>query len=275
MICKEFSPVFILTPYIKSYIIIEDIEGTITNQQMSIYPSGHLEMIISYGDDVVLFSDDVHHLKNTSGYLGGQILKPIYYKCSGKMRIISVIFNPYGFYRFLNIPQIEFTHRKIDLDLVFGSGSRVFIDKLCEETNFEKKVDILNALFCSFLQKNIPDSITIYHAAKIIKDSAGKVNIKKLSYLLNKNIKTIERDFNRIVGLSPKEFSRVIRFNKAFNALNDGKYTNVQDIIFDFGYYDQSHFINEFKQFTGLNPSDFIKKEDNGIEYSFREKVKI
>ena len=275
MICKEFSPVFILTPYIKSYIIIEDSEGTITNKQMSIYPSGHLEMIISYGDDVSLFSNDIHLMKKAGGYLGGQILKPVYYKCFGKMRIISVIFNPYGFYRFLKIPQIEFTHKKVDLDLIFKKDSNIFIDMLCEAESYDEKVNILNDLFCELLKKNTPDSITTYRAAKIIKKCTGNIKIKELSGLLNKNIKTIERDFNKIIGLTPKEFSRVIRFNKAFNSIFSGEYCNIHDVVYDFGYYDQAHLINEFKEFTGLSPSDFIKKENNDIEYSFREKVQI
>ena len=77
------------------------------------------------------------------------------------------------------------------------------------------------------------------------------------------------------MGISPKELTRVMRFNRAFNAINSGKPVDVQEIVFECGYYDQAHFINEFKRFTSLTPTAFINKQNESVERSFREVVKI
>ncbi len=153
MICEEFSPSPLLFPYIKSFIIIEDDEGDIQNQTMNIYPSGHLEMIISFGDRVI-FSQDDYNLRTASGYLGGQILEPVYYRCTGRMRILSVIFRPFGIYRFLNIPQSEFTSRRIDIDLLMGQGGKEFIARLCEEHTRAGKILLAEWFFQGLLQEN-------------------------------------------------------------------------------------------------------------------------
>ena len=77
------------------------------------------------------------------------------------------------------------------------------------------------------------------------------------------------------MGISPKELARVIRFNRAFNAINSAEPVDVQEIIYDCGYYDQAHFINEFKRFTSLTPTSFLYKKEKSVEKSFREVVKI
>jgi hypothetical protein len=82
---------------------------------MVIYPSGHLELILSYGDEVNFAIAERLRLLPGGGYLGGQISKPIDYICSGRLKVFSVIFRPWGAYRILQIPQKEFTDRRIDL----------------------------------------------------------------------------------------------------------------------------------------------------------------
>lgn len=274
MICEEFSPSPLLLPYIKSFIIIEDDEGDIKNQIMNIYPSGHLEMIISFGDRVI-FSRDDYNLRTAAGYLEGQILEPVYYRCLGRMRILSVIFRPFGIYRFLNIPQYEFTSRRIDLDLIMGRGGKEFIERLCEEPSRTGKILLADRFFQDLLRENEFRDHRIARAAFVIDRSEKKINITDLCDNLNISIKTLERDFSRIVGISPKELTRVMRFNRAFNAINSGEPVDVQEIVFECGYYDQAHFINEFKRFTSLTPTAFINKQNESVERSFREVVKI
>ncbi|PKL38936.1 MAG: hypothetical protein CVV44_08690 [Spirochaetae bacterium HGW-Spirochaetae-1] len=274
MFCQEYIPSQQLSSYIKSFILIEDEEGAFRNQPMNIYPSGHLEMIISFGDRVI-FSTDNYQLKSASGYLGGQILEPVYYRCLGNLRILSVIFRPYGIYRFLDIPQVEFNGRRIDLDLVMGRPGKDFIARLCDEPSREKKISLADSFFCNLLSGKAMKALHIARASFFLNNFRNDVNISSICTTLNVSIKTLERDFRRIVGITPKELSRVLRFNEAFNRINSGKCHDLQDLIFECGYYDQAHFINEFRLFTSLTPTAFINKQKETVERSFREVVKI
>ncbi len=274
MYFREYTPSPHLFPFIKSYIIIEDEEGEIRNQAMNIYPSGHLEMIVSYGDEVI-FSKDGFRLRGGAGYLGGQILEPVFYRCLGRLKVLSIIFRPYGIYRFLDIPQMEFNNKRIELELFMGAGVREFIGRLCDEPTREGKVAITDRFFGDLLILKTFRAAHIARASGFIKGFQGTDSLMALCRSLDISIKTMERDFRRIVGLTPKELSRVLRFNRAYNGINSGEYRDVHELITDCGYYDQAHCINEFRRFTLCTPGDFFSMRGETVERSFREVVKI
>ncbi len=274
MYYREYSPSQQLAPYIKSFIIIEDTEGDICNKPMHIYPSGHPEMIFSYGDTVVL-SPDRYILRSGEGYLSGQTLSPVFYRCTGKLRIISILFKPFGTYRFLGIPQREFTGARIPVDLLLNQQGKDHIDRLCNEPDRTQKLELLSAFFCSLLQTTRIKNLHIARASFFLQQMPRSSSIAAFCNMADISIKTLERDFRKVVGILPGELARVLRFNSAFNALQEGTDISLHDIIFNAGYYDQSHFINDFKRYTSLTPSHFINKQNEGIKHSFREIIRI
>ena len=83
---------------------------------------------------------------------------------------------------------------------------------------------------------------------------------------MNTNYKTIERKFNRVIGLPPSHFLKIRRFNKALHTIYACKYDTLTEVALDSGYYDQSHFIREFKQLTRYTPSEFLKEQFTIVE---------
>jgi len=271
MVCKTYSPIRALRPYIKSYILIEDNSQLMKGNWMTIFPSGHLEMILSYGDDVH-FSNG-YYLRSGHGYLSGQILEPIYYRCSGSLKIISIIFKPWGLYPFLNIPQDRLISSPIDLELLLKSNNNL-TQRIADEEKHEKKAATLNEYFYSLLTKMDRHLNPVSSSAGMILNSGGNMSIDGLCKHFNLNIKTIERNFKNVVGITPKAFSNIIRFNGAFEDIKSGKFGDIHDVIYRHGYYDQSHFIHEFKKYTGLSPSTFFEKGEK-VSHSLREIVSI
>ena len=68
----------------------------------------------------------------------------------------------------------------------------------------------------------------------------------------------LERQFNQQIGISPKEFINLTRFNKAFEKLQRGGKQTLSNIAWEFGYYDNAHFTNDFKRYTGKAPTEFF-----------------
>jgi len=271
MICKTYQPVPDLAPYIKSYILIEDDSQALKDTRMSIFPSGHLEMIFSYGDNV-LFSNGFN-LRPGHAYLSGQILGPTYYRCSGSLKVISIIFKPWGIYHFLNIPQNELINSPIDLELLLKNNNNI-TQRISDEDRHEGRVTILNDHFSSLLSNMDTDPEPITVSAGMILNSGGNISISRICEHIGLNIRTMQRNFKNVIGLTPKAFSRIIRFNNAFNDIESGKFRDIHQIIHRHGYYDQSHFINEFKQYTDLAPSAFLKAPGD-VNHSLREIVTI
>jgi AraC-like DNA-binding protein len=275
MFCRQYEPCDEMKPYIQSYIVFEDTKGFIKNKKMTIYPSGKLELIISYGNRVLFDGRDKYLLKSGHGYLGGQILEPVNYTCFGLLKIISVIFKPWGIYRLLAVPQSDFNNYRVDLEFIFGRSFESIIERIYLTKRVDDKIRLLDVFFTERLNRTkLPSSI--YHlrnAAGILEETGGVFDLSMLAELLGLNIKTLERSFKKLLGIRPKLFSRIMRFNKALNMISSG-ISDFNDIVFKAGYYDQSHFINEFREFTGAVPTDFLKKDEQ-IQNSIRELVHI
>ena len=77
-----------------------------------------------------------------------------------------------------------------------------------------------------------------------------------------------QRRFKNQVGISPKKFQRIIRFEKALDILTKSNYGQLTQVAYETGYVDQSHFIKDFSAFSGMSPYDFIKNRNLGSESS-------
>ena len=87
----------------------------------------------------------------------------------------------------------------------------------------------------------------------------GVIKIKGLEEKFKIGLRTLEKEFIQHIGLSPKEFARVTRFNALFAEIKTDPSVSWSEIIDKYGYYDQSHFIRDFQHFTGQSPTDFLK----------------
>ncbi|HKG08135.1 MAG TPA: helix-turn-helix domain-containing protein [Pedobacter sp.] len=91
-------------------------------------------------------------------------------------------------------------------------------------------------------------------------------------YQLQKDLKIserqLERDFKRCVGISPKKFQRIIRFERALDLLSTADYRQLTSVAYQLGYYDQAHFIKDFSSFSGMSPYQFTQEKKMGSESS-------
>ncbi|HMR82586.1 MAG TPA: helix-turn-helix domain-containing protein, partial [Niabella sp.] len=78
----------------------------------------------------------------------------------------------------------------------------------------------------------------------------------------------LERRFKQHIGFNPKHYLQILRFEKAVELINTNKFTNLSDIAYELNYYDQAHFINEFKSFSGYTPLAFCRQSKNFEETS-------
>lgn len=92
--------------------------------------------------------------------------------------------------------------------------------------------------------------------------SAGKVSVKELTQKLNITERTLQRNFIEHVGVPPKKFAKIIQFYFSFNQVTADSWSRLTDIVYENGFADQSHFIRDFKKYTGQKPKALkVKKE--------------
>ena len=93
------------------------------------------------------------------------------------------------------------------------------------------------------------------HASTLLQN--GKT-LKEIQLEMNLSERTLERIIKQSVGLSPKIFSRIMRFQDGLNCLRQTNFENFTELAYQYDYFDQSHYNREFKEFTGTNPRNFI-----------------
>lgn len=184
-------------------------------------------------------------------FVYGQTTRYGILRSSGKASTIGVNFYPYALKTIFGFDADEAMNKLIDLDAV----DRYLHEKLNYADTAEDQVDLL----CDFIRKQIKkhaykDS-AIMHSILQINKRRGDIPIYSLRDNLQISERQFQRRFKRQVGVTPKLFARIIRFQSAFSQVRSQNYRQLSDVAFDNGYADQSHFIRDFKEFSGLNPS--------------------
>jgi len=132
------------------------------------------------------------------------------------------------------------------------------IEKLTQKVNFEQKVIDLK----QFLQKHLVDrdfkmNLSYYCFLQICK-SQGNIKIEQIARSSGYSERYLRKKYEEVYGLSPKKFAQIVMFQNSLNKMikND---VSKMDIVYDNGYYDQSHLIHQFKKFTTTAPTEFIR----------------
>ena len=112
---------------------------------------------------------------------------------------------------------------------------------------------ILEFILSKLIRPPLKESYTFY-ALKLIKKNPGFLKIEELANSLNISRRFLEKEFKKYVGMTPKKYTQIERFKKILK----NKGCKLLDVALEYGYYDQSHFIKEFKEFSGETPSKFF-----------------
>jgi AraC-like DNA-binding protein len=179
------------------------------------------------------------------------------------IQTFGIRFYPGGLQAFMNESSHEFTDR---MELVDRIGQGVFIRFTEEISNIQgiyNKIRFANQYFTLNMKQSIPWEDKFQNMIYNIYKSKEIIQVKDIAQREVISEKQVTRIFNNRVGVSAKTFMKIIRFQNAIKIINTRKIAKLVDIALEEGYYDQSHFIRDFYEFTGINPSEYIKKMTN------------
>jgi AraC-like DNA-binding protein len=158
---------------------------------------------------------------------------------------------------FLNFNASELTDQKTGLQNIAGREGSILIEKLSDAGSLSEKIEMLNANLSCWFRHNKNDVRIDYVVQKII-DSQGSVSISSCCHSLGLSRQHLARLFQEYVGIGPKQFARVIRFQALLKNVRQTQKVNWTDEAATLGYYDQAHLISDFRQFSGTSPEKFI-----------------
>jgi len=132
-----------------------------------------------------------------------------------------------------------------------------------DSSSVEDRVQILNQFFLERIhsRRGRMSNDDIINAVNLIIASRGKTKIFEIAKELRVSTRTLERQFVDSIGLSPKEFSKIVRFKNVLDKITSANWIDWQDLVRSCGYYDQSHLIGEFKAATTFSPEYFFSQK--------------
>lgn len=197
--------------------------------------------------------------------LHGQTNKIIRFTATNSCGIFGVMLQPYAIPILFGIAASEIKNELVDLVLLLGQKGKDISEQIILASDNNERIILAN----NFLVNVITEiKVTeIIHAANRISFAKGNVNIKSIAQQACLSQRQFERKFKEQIGFTPKSFARLVRFKSLVEDYHK-KVFALTEIAYDFGYYDQSHFIHEFKQFSGYNPKAYFSGKANEIFYA-------
>lgn len=245
-------PTALLKPFIKTYLIIE-----CENEWVSrVVPDTSLVMAFRYKGKVSYLSNDTKNDLPISLISGLRKSRRLINYSKNTANIL-VIFKEAGAYAFIKEPLNELFEDSVSLDNFTGYKNLSAIEEqLAAAADNTQRIYLIEQFLLSRLYNHKTDTL-ILAAMERIHVTKGIIRIKDLADTLCISQDAFEKRFRRVVGVSPKQFSYIIRMRSILGSgLNKQTLT---ETAFNAGYFDQSHFNKDFKIFTGQTPTEFIK----------------
>ncbi len=194
----------------------------------------------------------------TSCTLIGPQITPFKLLVEESHKTVSIIFQPGGLNRFLNIPMTELFDNGYSAREVVGSEIEELLDKSHDTISSNELDNIVQSYFLRKLSK-VKEPLPIDFALQYLLTNYN-MTMHKIAKMACMSIRNFERKCKERLGMPAKMYARIARFHKAYKILESTPIISWTDLTYEVGYYDQTHFIKDFKEFAKLTPS-LVHKE--------------
>jgi AraC-like DNA-binding protein len=255
---REITPEDRLKPFIKCFYIFQS-EYDIEFEDV-VFPSGFTEIIFNLGQGTWASGDGNKYKITPQIELWGQVTKPMQIKSKGKHLMLGVRFFPHSAGYFLKEDIGQFNNMVSDLSDVLGSAVKTLHARLLETYDLIGRIELIELFLLKRLSTDKKLNARIEEIGHLLHNINKNYTENSISIVASQHGIT-PRYLHKLVyqytGLSPKSLNRINRFQLSLKLITQ-KEESLTSIAYECGYFDQSHFIRDFKSFTGVTPSDYL-----------------
>lgn len=232
----------------------------------SVIPNGFIELIIHLTNDHCYLTKNGQHWAHSPDFtLIGLFKKPYEVRFSRKVEVFGIRFYPEGIVNIFGVPPAQFMATYEDSTDVFGRVFQNYCARLRETGPLDKKLSFTNDFLLEQLLEHKKDFDYVRRAAEIIRQKDGLLSQEYLTDRIYISLRQLQRAFKQQIGMTAKQYMRLARLNAVQRYLQGHQQVNFSEAAYRHGFADQSHFIREFKSFTGYSPGSFLEDRERFI----------
>jgi AraC-like DNA-binding protein len=182
---------------------------------------------------------------------------------SGQVHVFTILFQPAGLNRLTGIDMRSLVNEDPVATDVLGTSAVGLGDAVRAATDFPSRVLAAERWLAAILNNRATSDEAIGFATGLLIATGGQIRIDDLVRRSGLSASQFQRRFANQVGMAPKSYGRLIRFDKVLVARRNAPERSWTDILHDLGYFDQAHFIREFHMFAGITPTSFSGDWEN------------
>lgn len=265
MILKDILPAEPLKEYIRHYRLRHFIFPDGMIPRVKPFPPRPEQCLSFYvrGFETVNYLNGGLEFKKPRSVLSGQFTcRTDRYVSAPEILMIIVDFIPGALHRLLHIPFSEFINKDIDAETVFSSELKRVNERLNSTDSYQEMTDILDRFFLQLVQQSKKEKSAIDKLLFLISGDPDH-SIDWMAQNAYLSIRQLERKFHETIGISPKAFLRIARFNQSYWMHLKNRNLSWFKIAMYCGYTDYQHLAKEYRQFTNTTPHQFFIEENH------------
>lgn len=261
----EYSPGPYLSQFVQSYWQGNFNISGVSKISHSVLPSGCIELIIHVTVDHCLLSSNSENWESSPKFtLLGLYEKPYVVQFEKPVRVFGIRFFPDGFRHVFGVPPREFLASYEDCIAVLGQKLSNFCSDIQSAKVTEQRIAIANAFLLKTLSASRIKYDYTHQAMMLVRRTTGIADYKELVSQIPISTRQLQREFRKIYGLSIRDYIRLTRMNAIYKYMLSGT-SDLGQLTFEMEFFDQSHFIREFRNYTGVPPRRFLAFSEDYI----------
>ncbi len=254
MIFQQHSPTFPLSNYVDSILYLNG------NNKGTGLPKTAMSIVFNLNDYFKLFTDDSFSafIDYKKYWVAGIQTRPNFVESYGQSEMIVIQFKTIGASFFLNQPLHFFTGNFVPLDEVFNREAEGTWMQLKESKTLEEKFIVAEKFLLRRMSNLSFSNLGLINSINLHLKKNEQVSIKNICGHYNISRKHLTHLFKTHAGVSPKLLSSLFRLQRTLYTLARFTPEKLTDLAYQEEYFDQAHFINDFKTFTGLKPTGYL-----------------
>ena len=220
-----------------------------------IVPDGRPELIVHYRKPYAEIDESGRARTQPRALLAGQLTRPLRIRADGPGGVIGVRFHPFGAQALVPVALRELTDARVSLDRFWPKAGSALAEQVARAPDTASRMRLVEAFVAERLV--LREDEVVRGCAQRIERALGEVEVDALARDAGIGRRQLERRFADAVGIGPALLASIFRFRRVFDVIERGGPRPWTEAALAAGYYDQSHFIREFRRFVGCTPTQF------------------